>query len=57
MEIKTPPYGIAELLETPEEMAANLEAWIQQAQGDAACMAKALEDMARAKGIIQIECE
>ena len=51
METKTAPYDVAEFLETPEEMAAYLEACIQEADGDAAFIAKALGDIARAKGM------
>jgi len=48
------PYDVAEFLKTPEEMAAYLEACIQESDGDAAFMAKALGDIARAKGMTQI---
>ena len=54
METKTAPYDVAEFLETPEEMAAYLEACIQESDGDAAFIAKALGDIARAKGMTQI---
>ena len=54
METKTAPYDVAEFLETPEEMAAFLEACIQESDGDAAFIAKALGDIARAKGMTQI---
>ncbi|MFN9057375.1 MAG: addiction module antidote protein, partial [Cyanobacteriota bacterium] len=47
----------AEFLETPEEMAAYLEACIQESDGDAAFIAKALSDIARAKGVTQIARE
>jgi probable addiction module antidote protein len=57
MEIKTAPYDVAEFLETPEEMAAYLEACIQESDGDAAFIAKALGDIARAKGMTQIARE
>ena len=46
----TSPYDVAEHLRTPEEMAAYLEASIEEADGDAALIAKALGDIARAKG-------
>ncbi len=48
METKTTPYDVAEFLETPEEMAAYLEACIQESDGDAAFIAKALGDMYKA---------
>jgi probable addiction module antidote protein len=54
METKTAPYDIAEFLETPEEMAAYLEACIQESDGDAVFIAKALGDIARAKGMTQV---
>lgn len=46
----TSPYDVAEHLRTPEEMAAYLEACIEEADGDAAFIAKALSDIARAQG-------
>ena len=57
METKTAPYDVAEFLETPEEMAAYLEACIQESAGDAAFIAKALGDIARAKGMTQVARE
>ena len=54
METKTGPYDVAEFLETPEEMAAYLEACIQESDGDAAFIAKALGAIARAKGMTQV---
>jgi probable addiction module antidote protein len=50
----TTPYDVAEHLRTPEEMAAYLEASIEEANGDAAFIAKALGDIARAKGMTQV---
>ena len=47
-------YDVAEHLRTPEEMAAYLEACLEEANGDAAFIAKALGDMARAKGMSQV---
>ena len=41
----------------PEEMAAYLGAAIDEANGDAASIAKALGDIARAKGMTQIARE
>ena len=57
MQTKTAPYDVAEFLETPEEMAAYLEACIEEADGDASFIAKALGDIARAKGMTQIARE
>ena len=50
----TSPYDVAEHLRTPEEMAAYLEACIEEANGDAAFIAKALGDIARARGMSQV---
>jgi probable addiction module antidote protein len=50
----TTPYDVAEHLRTPEEMAAYLEATLEEAKGDAALIAKALGDIARAKGMAQV---
>ena len=50
----TSPYDVAEHLRTPEEMAAYLEACMEEADGDAAFIAKALGDIARAKGMSQV---
>ncbi|MBN8454772.1 addiction module antidote protein [Accumulibacter sp.] len=48
------PYNVAEHLRTPEEMAAYLDAWLDEAPDDAAGIAKALGDIARAKGMSQV---
>jgi probable addiction module antidote protein len=50
----TTRYDVAEHLRTPEEMAAYLEACIEDAHGDGAFIAKALGDIARAKGMSQV---
>lgn len=50
-------YDVAEYLGTPEEMAAYLEASMEEANGDAAFVAKALGNIARAKGMAQIARE
>ena len=50
----TKPYDVAEHLRTPAEMAAYLEAALEEADGDAAFVAKALGDIARAKGMTQV---
>ena len=49
----TSRYDVAEHLRTPKEMAAYLEACLEEADGDAAFVAKALGDIARAKGMSQ----
>lgn len=50
----TTRYDVAEHLRTPAEMAAYLEASLMEANGDAAFVAKALGDIARAKGMTQV---
>src|SRR5665648_40402 len=50
----TSRYDVAEHLQTPDEMAAYLEACLEEANGDAAFIAKALGDIARAKGMSQV---
>ncbi len=50
----TTRYDVAEHLRTPEEMAAYLEACFEEAGDDAAFIAKALGDIARAKGMTQV---
>jgi probable addiction module antidote protein len=50
----TTPYDVAEHLRTPEEMAAYLDAWLDAAPEDAAGIARALGDIARAKGMAQV---
>jgi probable addiction module antidote protein len=54
MKTPTSPYDVAEHLRTAEEMAAYLEACIEEADGDAAFIAKALGDIARAQGMTQV---
>lgn len=51
---KTSRYDVAEHLRNPEEMAAYLEACLEEAKGDAAFIAKALGDIARAKGMSKV---
>jgi len=50
----TSRYDVAEHLRTPEEMAAYLEACMEEAEGDATFIAKALGDIARATGMSQV---
>ena len=47
---KTVPYDVVEQLRTPEEIAAYLDAWLTEAPDDAAGIARALGDIARARG-------
>ena len=51
---KTFRYDVAEQLRTPEEMAAYLDAWFEEAPDDAAGIARALGDIARARGMTQV---
>ena len=51
---KTLPYDVAEYLRTPAEMAAYLDAWLEDAPDDPAGIARALGDIARAKGMSQV---
>ncbi|MCC6143715.1 MAG: putative addiction module antidote protein [Candidatus Hydrogenedentes bacterium] len=51
---KTTVYDVAEHLRTPEEMAAYLDAWLEEAPDDASGIARALGDIARAKGMAQV---
>jgi probable addiction module antidote protein len=50
----TTRYDVAEHLRTPREMAAYLEACLEEANGDAAFIAKAIGDIARAKGMARV---
>ena len=50
----TTKYDVSEHLRTPEEMAEYLEACIEESNGDASFIAKALGDIARAKGMSQV---
>lgn len=54
MNTNTSAYDVSDYLRTPEEMAAYLEAYIDEADGDAAFIAKALGDIARAQGMTQV---
>ncbi|MCP9905533.1 putative addiction module antidote protein [Cyanobium sp. BA5m-10] len=54
MKVTTSPYDVADHLRTPEEMAAYLEACIEEADGDVAFIAKALGDIARAQGMTKV---
>ena len=50
----TSSYDVAEHLRTPQEMAAYLEASIEEADGDTALIAQALDDITRARGMLQV---
>ncbi len=47
-------YDIAEQLRTTEEMAAYLDAWLSDAPDDLPGIARALGDIARAKGMAEV---
>jgi probable addiction module antidote protein len=51
---RTVRYDVSEQLRTAEEMAAYLDAWLTEAPDDAAGIARALGDIARAKGMSQV---
>jgi probable addiction module antidote protein len=54
MNTNTSAYDVSDYLRAPEDMAAYLEACIEEADGDAAFIAKALGDIARAQGMTQV---
>ena len=51
---KTKTYDVAEHLRDPEEMALYLDACIEESDGDASFIAKALGDIARAQGMSHV---
>jgi len=51
---KTTRYDVAEHLRTPKEMAAYLESVLEESNGDASMVAKAIGDIARARGMSQV---
>lgn len=51
---KTTRYNVADHLRNTKDMAAYLEASIEEADGDASIIAKALGDIARARGMAQV---
>jgi probable addiction module antidote protein len=57
MTLKLRKWDTAEHLKTEEEMALYLEACLEEAGDDAAFIAKALGDIARAKGMTQLAKE
>lgn len=50
-------YYVAEHLRSPEEMAAYLDAWLDEAPDDVSGIARALGDIARAKGMSEVARE
>jgi probable addiction module antidote protein len=57
MTTKLYDYDVAKHLRTSEEMAAYLQAAIEESDGDAGFIAKALGDIARAKGMDELSRE
>lgn len=57
MTTKLHDYDVAKHLRSREEMAAYLEAAIEESDGDAAFIAMALGDIARAKGMAELSRE
>jgi probable addiction module antidote protein len=51
---KTITYDVAQQLRTPKEMAAYLDAWFTEAPDDVAGIARALGDIARARGMTHV---
>ncbi len=51
---RSTPYDVADYLSTPEDCAAYLDACFEEADGDAAFIARALGDIARARGMTQV---
>lgn len=56
---ETVAYDVAEHLRTPKEMAAYLDAWLEDAPVDAVKIARAQGNIARAKGVTPLarECQ
>ena len=54
MKTKTTPYDVAEQLRTPDEMAAYLDAWLEESPYGAAGIVRALGAIAHAKGMTQV---
>ena len=52
--VTTKPFDVADYLRTPEDVAAYLDAWLAEAPDDAAGIARAFGDIARAKGMGQV---
>lgn len=53
-ETATTQYDVAEHLRSPGEMAAYLEACFKEEDGDAAFIAKALDDITRVNSMAQV---
>lgn len=57
LKTKTLSYDVSAQLRTPEEMAAYLDAWLSDFPEDAAGIARALGDIARARGMTHVAKE
>jgi len=57
VKVKISAYDVAEHLRTPEEIAAYLDAWLEEAPEDVSGIARALGDIARAKGMSEVAKE
>ncbi len=55
--LPTRKWDVTEYLKTPKDMAFYLEACLEEADGDAAFIARALGDVARAKGMTEVARE
>lgn len=51
---KLTPYDVADHLRSPEEMAAYLDVWLDEFSDDVSGIARAVGDIARAKGMTQV---
>mgnify|MGYP000568952658 CR=1 FL=1 len=54
---KTMPYSLAEQLRSPEEMAAYLNAWLEEAPDDTVGFVCALGNIVRSRGLSQVAHE
>jgi len=54
---RTLPYDVAEQLRTPEEIAAYLNAWLEEAPDDTAGFVRALANIVRSRGLSQVARE
>ena len=55
--LKMSSYDVAKHLRTREELAAYLDAWLEEAPDDASAIARALCDIVRAQGMSQVAKE
>ena len=55
--VKLSRYDVTDYLSSPEEMAAYLDAWLDESPEDVSGIARAVGDVARAKGMTQVAKE